>query len=210
MNGRFISGNQFPMRPVYGVSAAVYPPDVSSGTAIEVLQALMQPFPFLLLAFPSTIKEVSLRATWTGGGAEPVVVLQLTGAHAIRNRSSTAYRRTPDGPERIGMRDTSAAPDAGLFSRSGLARRIRNRWDRPRQQSDGSRAKRVNAGRRNVSRGWNSVSMEKKPSKFVPRVGRIGQKNPRIFRAAKNSSNPPRLQRFPATGNFARPSADLL
>ena len=49
------------------------------GYRTEVLQALMQPFPFLLLAFPSTIEAVSLRKHGRVVAQEPVVVLQLTG-----------------------------------------------------------------------------------------------------------------------------------
>ena len=80
------------------------------GYRTDVLHAQLQPFPFLLLAFPATLEEVPLRKHGRVTAQEPIVLLQV----------DQNQRAHPTGsPSRIGglLTDLSASGCAVLLQR---------------------------------------------------------------------------------------------
>ncbi len=80
------------------------------GYRTEVLHAQVQPFPFLLLAFPSALEEVPLRKHGRVSAQEPIVLLQM---------EQGALKHTSGNSPRIGglLTDLSASGCAVLLQR---------------------------------------------------------------------------------------------
>ena len=91
----------------------------------EILNTHVDPFPFLLLSFPSTLDEVPLRKHCRMPANEPILLRHVNDGLPIPPLwNIDAYRRLIDRPEHCWLRHPLATTSAGVFAWHGPPGRI--------------------------------------------------------------------------------------